>query len=292
MSQTHLQQVLTAAGLPEDQVKALVDLKDDAPDFKPDTFVAPVHTAVETNLKNDSKFFEGITKEQLTTHNPALLKTLESEQYGRSASIVRSNLLKAVALTEKDFADLGDEGKKIEVFTPALIKKITEGKITDKELQTKLMEATDEITALKAATPELEKKYKAEADQALNERSFDLIVLSLLAQVPGLKAPALVAPGVIQQLKAKYGYAVQGLTAELRQKDKPDLKVLVNNKELSLLDAVKDLVKDAVVAPAKGEPDKGTVKVSLTGEKGELKLNGHVSKKVQAVLDAEQKNGK
>jgi hypothetical protein len=53
MAQVHLEQVLTAAGLPADQVKTLVELPADAKDFKTDDHIVPIRTNVETQVKND-----------------------------------------------------------------------------------------------------------------------------------------------------------------------------------------------------------------------------------------------
>lgn len=287
MALKHLEEVLQAAGLPADQTKALVDLKDDAADFKADTYVAPLHTTIETKVKNDPAFYAGITKETLTAHAPKLMQEVESSQYARAVAITRTNLLKAAGLNEADFKELGEEGKKIEVFTPAFAKKLNDGKVTDAQLQQKLIEANNQLEELKNQLPEVEKKHKGEADKIINERSFDLIVLSTLAQIPGLKGPNLIAPGVIQTLKAKYDFAVNGLTAELRQKGKPDLKVLVNNKELTLTDAIMAEVKDLVEPPKKAEPTKGSVTVTQDG-KGELKIPGKVNDKLSKRIEMDK----
>lgn len=113
--QKHLEQVLTDVGISADEVKKLVELPEDAKDFKTDTYVAGIRTTQETAIKNDPKFYEGLNKDNLPKE---FVKQLETEQYGRAASLVRTNMLKAVGLTEKDFEALGDEGKKIDVFTP------------------------------------------------------------------------------------------------------------------------------------------------------------------------------
>ena len=58
MAQTHIDQVLKTAGLPEDQIKALNDLPEGA-EFKPDSFIAPIKSTFENQVKNDPKFYEG-----------------------------------------------------------------------------------------------------------------------------------------------------------------------------------------------------------------------------------------
>lgn len=288
--QKHLEQVLTTAGLSADEVKKLVELPEDDKEFKPDAYVTPLTQTIETKVKNDPKFYEGLNKDNLPKE---LIKQLEQEQYGRAASIVRTNMLKATGLSEKDFEALGEEGKKIDVFTPAFVKKLSEGKVTDKELQQKLIEATNKITELEGAAPELEKKYKGEYEQKLNEEKSQFVVLAGLAQVPGLKAPpSYVADKLTAKLRAKYDIVIDGTEAKIRQKGKPDLLVLVNNKELTFQEALTEIaVADGLVEPVKQKIDPKTGKVVIDADpdkKGEFKLNAHVNDKMQKRLQQEQ----
>jgi hypothetical protein len=275
--QKHLEEVLTASGLPADQVKALVELPEDAKDFKPDVYVTPIHTTAETKVKNDPKFYEGLNKENLPKE---FLKTLESEQYGRAANILRTNVLKASGLSEKDFEALGEDGKKIDVFTPAFIKKVTDGKVTDKELQQKLIEAHKELEELKTGQPELEKKYQSAADAKIADFQISAAVLTTLASVQGLKAPAKYLNGdIVRQLRTKYGFQISDGNVEIRQKDKPDLKVLVDNKELTLAAAIGQILE------ADGLIDKKTTtkvetKVEGDGKNG-LKISSNVDDKIK-----------
>lgn len=281
MAQTHLEQVLTASGLPADQVKALVELPADAPEFKTDGFIAPIRTNVETAVKNDPKFYEGLNKENLPKE---FLKTLENEQYGRSAAVVRTNMMKALGLKEDDFKELGEEGKKIEVFGPAFAKKIAEGKVTDKELQQKLIDAHKELEEMKGQQPELEKKYKGEADQKIADYQFQTGVLSTLASVQGLKAPAkYLATGIVAQLKGKYAFEIVEGEPQLRQKDKPDLKVLVDNKELTLSGAIQGILEADGLVEKKGTTTQhSTHKVDVDGDQTKgLKMHSGVKSKVE-----------
>jgi hypothetical protein len=275
--QKHLEEVLKATGLPEDQVKALVELPENAPDFKTDTYVAPIHTTVETKVKNDPKFYEGLNKENLPKD---FLKTLESEQYGRAAAILRTNVLKGSGLTEKDFEALGDEGKKMEIFTPAFIKKVTEGKVTDKELQQKLIDAHKELEELKTGQPELEKKYQSAADAKIADYQVSTAVLTTLASVQGLKAPAkYLNADIVRQLRTKYSFAISDGNVEIRQKDKPDLKVLVDNKELTLAGAIGQIL-DADGLLDKKTTTKVETKVDGDGKNG-LKISSNVDDKIK-----------
>lgn len=275
----HLEQVLTATGLPADQVKALVDLPEDAADFTADPYVAPIRTNVETQVKNDPKFYETINKENLPKE---FLQKLESEQYGRSAAIVRSNMLKAVGMKEDDFKELGEEGKKIDVFTPAFVKKLSEGKVSDKELQAKLIEANTKIEELTNQAPTIEEKYKTEYEGKVTDFQFQSSVLGHLASVQGLTAlPKYLQGEITRQLKAKYAFAVEDGAVELRQKDKPTLKVLTDNgtKELTLgaaIDAI--LVADKLITGK--STTKVDTKVDINTDTNGLKISKGVNDKI------------
>jgi hypothetical protein len=290
--QKHLEEVLTTAGLTPEQVKALVDLPEDTKDFKAETHITPISTATETRIKNDPKFYEGLNKENLPKE---FVKQLEQEQYGRAATIVRSNMLKAVGLTDKDFEALGDDGKKIDVFSTAFAKKLSEGKVTDKELQQKLIEATTEIETLKAGQPELETKLKTKYEQQLSEEKTGFVVLAHLATVPGLKVSAsLISEKVTSKLRENYAIVVNGTEAALRQKEKPDLKVLVGGKELTFEAAVMDVLKsfNAVEPDKKTQTKTGTVTVDVTPGDGTFKLNSHVNDKIGKRLKEEEGEAK
>lgn len=278
--QKHLEEVLTATGLPADQVKALVELPENAPDFKPDTYVAPIRTNVETQVKNDPKFYETLNKENLPKE---FVQKLEAEQYGRSAAIVRSNMLKAVGLKEDDFKDLGEEGKKIDVFTPAFVKKLSEGKITDKELQAKLIEANQQIETLKGEVPKLEEKYKGQFDAQIAEYQLSSSALAHLASVQGLKAPAkYLNTDIVNQLKTKYAFEVVNGVPEPRQKDKPTLKVLTDNntKELTLAGAIDAILKaDGLIDPKATTKVETKVDIKTDGAGG-LKISSNVNDKI------------
>jgi hypothetical protein len=288
MAQVHLEQVLTAAGLTADQVKAVVELPADAPEFKTDDYVAPIRTNVETSVKNDPKFYEGLNKENLPKE---FVKQLEQEQYGRSAAQVRTNMMKALGLKEDDFKELGDDGKKIEVFGPAFARKLAEGKVTDKELQTKLMEANTQIEQLTGKEAEIEKKYADKYAATVTEFQIAGGVLSNLAQVQGLKAPAkYLAEGITNQLKAKYGFEMVNGVPELRQKDKPTLKVLTANgtKEVTLGDAIGEILKaDGLIDDKKTTTSTTTTTVKTDGDG--LKISKSVNDKMQKRIEEDKK---
>lgn len=288
MAQKHLEQVLESTGLPADQVKALVELPDDSTEFKADTYVAPIRANVETQVKNDPKFYEGINKESIPKD---FLKALEAEQYGRSAAQVRANMLKAVGLSDKDFADLGEDGKKIDVFTPAFVKKLGEGKVGSKELQEKLIEANTKIQELETEKPALEKKYQDQYAEKLNDHTLNSSVLGYLSSVKELTAPPkYLKTDIVNQLKAKYAFAIDGENVELRQKDKPELKVLVDNgtKVLTLAAAI-DSVLEADQLVKKKTTTTQTQTVAVTTGGGGLKVSSHVNDKMAKRLEQDAK---
>jgi len=292
MAHTHLEQIVTAAGLTADAVKAIVDLPADAKDFTPDAHVTALRENVATAVKNDPKFYDDLTLDKLPKE---VAKALEQAQYGRAATIVRTNILKAAGLKEEDFKDLGDDGKKLEVFTPAFMKKVTEGKVTDKELQAAVQAANTELEALKAQMPELENRYKGEYEKKVEAYEVKTGVLSAIAATPGLKvSPKLVLSDTLERLRGQYHLALVNGEVVVRQKDKPDLKVLVdgNTRELTLARAVTELLttEGAIDADAaKKKVDRTTGKVIVEPDKkGGFQL-GHTQSKIQQRMDKEAK---
>lgn len=292
MAATHLQQVLKTIGLSDDQIKAINELPDQA-EFKPETYTTPITAAAETRLKNDPKFYEGLNKENLPKE---FLKGLENEQYGRAASIVRSNMLKAVGLTDKDFSDLGEEGKKIDVFTPAFVKKLSDGKVTDKELQAKLIEANQQIEDLKSGLPKLEEKFKSEYESKTARFTIAQAILSNLASVPGLKAPAkYLSSQITAEIESKYHLHADKDTGivEVRQKDKPNLQALNSSqtKPLTLTDVIQQALESDNLIDKPSTQIKPTQTVTVTPGKGGLVISGNVNDKIQQRIAEDAKIG-
>lgn len=292
MAQKHIEQVLTTAGLTAEQIKALNEIKDDAADFKLDDYVAPIITGAETRLKNDAKFYETLNETNLPKE---FMKKLEAAQYGRSAAEVRQNIIKNLALDPKDFE--GDEFKPMEKFLTAVQAKITTGKVTDKELQAKLVEANNRIATMEAELPNLEKKHQDAAQARIDGAHFDMQVMAQLAAIPGLKVNAtLLSPQFVGALKAKYGFELVNGIVELRQKDKPTLKPMSadGKKELSLKDAIEGLAKDFdVVDPdwnkkRKTEKQDGHTTIDVEGKKGGFKMSSHVQSKIEKKIEDEK----
>lgn len=293
MAQSHLEQVATAAGLTPEAVKAIIELPADAKDFKTDEHVTTLHGVVGNALKNDPKFYEDLTVEKLPQ---PVQKALEQQQYGRAASIARTNMLKTAGLTEKDFEELGEEGKKLDKFIPALMAKFSAGKITDKQLQEGLLKANQELEELRGQAPKLEEKYKGEYETKVAGFQNSANVLATIAQVPGLKVPAsLVGRAVQEKLASKYTLVLVNGSTELRQLGKPELKVLVDNgtKELTLERAVTELLTeekaiDAEAAKKHTKVETGETKIETDG-KGGLKVSTHVNGRLAKRLEQEGK---
>ena len=292
MGLKHIEQVLTTTGLTADQVKALNELKDDAADFKVDDYVNPIKTGYETALKNDPKFYEGLKIDALPE---PVRKELQASQYGRAASEVRATVLKNAGLTEDQFADLGDEGKKITVFIPALVKKLAEGKITDAELQKKLVEMTNKVAELEQQTPTIEKTLQEKYDSQLATKVFDLTVGTKIASIPGLQVGAeIVTPGILNAIKNKYALVNVDGAIELRQKANNNLKPLSadGKKELTLDDAIMIEATAAKIYDPKKKTEKigGTTSVDIDPEKGGgLAFAPHLKAQMEKRLEEDKK---
>jgi hypothetical protein len=196
-----------------------------------------------------------------------------------------------MGMSEKDFSDLGEDGKKLDIFLPAFVKKLSEGKVGDKELQAKLIEANTEIEKLKGQFPEIENRFKGEFESKMNDFAINQSILTILASVPGLTAPAkYVSERLIKDLKAKYGFSVEGDSVELRQKEKPTLKVLIDNgtKELTLTAAINQILEaDGLVDKKRTTATTTTTKVDV-GQNG-LVMHQKVNDKVRKRIEEDQR---
>lgn len=288
----HIKQLLTALNVPEDKIKAVMELPaEKVAEFKPDEIVTFVRANTTEQIRNDPEFWKALDEKNV---NEDFRKRIETAQYGRAANIARTNILKATGLKEDDFKELGEEGKKLDVFIPAVMKKLTDGKVTDKTLQEQLIKVNEELEKLKTEAPTNEQKIREEYTGKMTEEKFDFIVLSRVAATPGLKVPAhYVSDKIAAQLKEENNFVVSGTRAELRQKVNKELKVLDNGKEVTLDAAIQKILKadgliDEKVANASGGGgNKGTVEVDVQGNPTGLQL-GHVSGKVNQRLQEEK----
>jgi hypothetical protein len=101
------------------------------------------------------------------------------------------------------------------------------------------------------------------------------------------------APSILAQLNGKYAFAVDGDTVEIRQKDKPDLKVLVDNgtKPLTLEAAISSILEtDGLVDKKKTTTTTTTTTKVDTGATG-LKISTNVNDKINKRLAEDAKAG-
>lgn len=291
----HIKQLLTALNVPDDKIKAVMELPPEkVAEFKPDEIVTLVRANTTETIKNDPEFWKALDTKNV---NEDFRKRIETEQYGRAASQARTNIIKNLGLKEDDFKDLGEDGKKLDVFIPAVMKKITDGKVSDKTLQEQVIKITEELEAAKKAVGETETKLRAEYEAKTTDDKFDFIVMARVSAVPGLKVPAhYVADKIAAQLKEDHNFVVSGARAELRQKANKELKVLENGKEITLDAAIVKILKadglideKAAAAASGGGTQKGTVTVEVDGDQKGLQM-GHVAGKINARLQEESKS--
>jgi hypothetical protein len=286
MAQEHLNSLITSAGIEAADIEAILALPADAKpeDFKVDDYVGKIKTNIETQVKNDPKFWEGLNSENI---HADFKKRLESEQYGRAANITRQKVLKGLGLTEADIADLPDEDKnKLEVFVTKAAEKFAATKTSDKQLQQQLVETRKKLEDLELDIPTREGKIKQDYETKYNSEKLDFIILAELATVENLKAPAqYLVKELAAALKEENAFEINGLSAVPMQKSNPKLKILEGSKEVSLKDLiVKKLTADGLIAaPAAPGKNGGTVTVDVNPDgKGGLGISSHIMDKITA----------
>jgi hypothetical protein len=286
MAQEHLNTLITSAGIEAADIEAILALPADAKpeDFKVDDYVGKIKTNIETQVKNDPKFWESLSTENV---HADFKKKLESEQYGRAANITRQKVLKGLGLTEADITDLPEEDKnKLEVFVTKAAEKFAATKSSDKQLQQQLVETRKKLEDLELDIPTREGKIKQDYETKFNSEKLDFIILAELATVENLKAPAqyLVAK-LAAELKDEYAFVVNGLSALPKQKANPNLDVLDGSKAVTLKELmVKKLTADGLIA-APAAPGKTGGKVTVDvhpDEKGGLGISSHIMDKINA----------
>lgn len=288
MAQTHLETVLTGFGITGEELKSIMELPEDHKDFKAEDYTGKIRTGVEAALKNDAKFWEGLDENNI---GEPLKKKIETQQYGRAASIVKQKFLKTLGMSDADIADLSDDDKaKFETVVAKVSEKFANSKVTDKELQQQLIAERKKFEELEASLPEKESTFKTQLEQQYSSRALGLIALSELSRIEGLTSPAkYVLPALLQELNDTYSFVVNEFEAVPMQKDKPALKVLDGTKELTMTDVItKILTRDGLIKKAAegklgpdGKPIKGAVVIENEDGKG-LAVSSHI----QTMIDA------
>lgn len=291
---THIKSLLTGIGIDDAQADTLLAMDEEAAkSFKPDDIVKKVQDSIETKIKNSHEFWEGLDEKNI---NEGLKKKIEAQQYGRASNVVRKDVLKSFGLTEDEFKELGEEGKKIEVFLPHAAKLMANKSKVDETLQKQFIEAQKQNEKYAAELPELEKTYQQKYENEYKDKVVDTFVLAEVSkEQANITAPAnYIYDKISAKLKQEYALVTTATGVELRQKANPSLKVLVDgsSKELSFSDAVKNILKSDNLYTEEKKPGGTPSTVTIIGENGleKSKLSGHVSAKVAKQIEAEAKD--
>lgn len=290
----HIEALLTGVGLPAEDIAAVMSLTEDkVPTFEAKPYLDKVKNNYSTQLQNDPAFFNDLTLEKLPAE---VKKKVESAQYGRAANIVRQKFLKALGLTEADYADLPeDQQKELESFIPAMAEKFAKTKAGDKQLQNDLIAARKELEKFAGLEETLKTKYEGETAKQIAATIFNANLIAELSAIEGLKIPAAdLAKTAADTILSKYGFEKVGeFGVELRQKSNPQMKVLKNgsSQELTLKEALTELATERNWLDKEAKDDKkgkGKVTVGVDPSKDGLKavvaphLQDKISKKIAA----------
>ncbi len=283
MAQEHLNNIITAAGIAKEDFDAILALPADAADFKPEDYVGKIKTNMETLVKNDPKFWEGLDENNV---NDTLKKKIEAQQYGRASNIVKQKTLKALGLKEEDLKNLSEEDKKqFEVYVSKAAETFAATKTGDKEMQKQLQEARQKLEDLETDIPTREGKIKQEYEAKYNNEKLDFIILAELGTLDNLKTPAkYLVDRLSKELKEENAFVVNGLNANPKQKANPNLDILEGSKVLTLKDLiVKKLTADGMIGEPATAKQSGTTKATVEPNgSGGLAISSHIADKIKA----------
>lgn len=274
--------LLTAAGLPADKIAEISAIPaEKLAEFKPDDYVSLLRTGMETTIKNDPKFWEGLDENNV---NEGFKKKIEASQFGRAAGIAKQKVLKVLGLTDADLADLTpEEQAKYETVITKATEKYANSKVSDKALQQELIAERKKYEDLTASLPEKETALKTKYETEYASKTLELAALGDLSRAEGLKTPAkYILPTILSELKETYDFEQKGLDAKPLQKG-TKLSVLDGSKELTLNDVIqKILVRDGLIEAKqqKQEPVKGTV--IIEPKDGKLGVSSHIAAAIEA----------
>jgi hypothetical protein len=295
----HIEQLLTDAGLPAEDIQAIISLPEDKQgtfDSKP--YAEKINSHFSTIHQNDPKFFDSITVEKLP---PVVKKQLESGQYARATNIAKEKIAKALGFTEEEIKDLTtDDYKALDFFVPAITEKWTKSKSGSKETQEQLIEARKQLEKFGPNyEKELDTKYKTqyenESNQKINTALFNAALIGELSSIQGLKIAASdIAKTAHDILLSKFGFERVGdFGIELRQKDNPQMKVLKQNSSqaLTLKDALHEIAVERNWVEAEEKKDGKIIKGKVEpGKNGQQTLNviaPHLQDKISKKIAAE-----
>lgn len=289
----HVEALLTTLGIPaEDAAKIIALPEADQATFDNKPYTDKVKANYQTQLQNDPAFFTDVTLEKLPVE---IKKKLESSQYGRAANIVRQKLVKALGMTEADYADLPDDQKEqLELFVPAITERYAKTKSSDKQLQADLIEARKKLEGFDGYEETMRTKYEGESNAKITSAIFNAALIGELSTIQGLKIAASdIAKTANDILQSKYAFEKVGdYSVELRQKANPTMKVLKNgsSQELTLKEALTEIATERgwVEKEADGGKGGGTFKVE-PNKNGTLQMvPPHLQDKISKKIAAEQ----
>ncbi len=289
---SHVETLLTSFGIPAEDAATIVSLPaEEAAKFDVTPYADKVKNNYQTQFKNDPEFFSDITFDNLA---PEVKKKFESSQYARAANITKSKLVKALGMTEADYADLTDEQKeKLDLFVPAIAERYGKSKAGDKQLQQDLIEARKQLENYEGFEEKIKAKYEGETEQKITDVISNASILSELSGLQGLKVKAsTLAREAKEILNAKYAIVRVGdFGVELRQKSNPQMKVLKPNSshELTLKEALAEIAEgEAWVEPQEKDKQSGSGKVTVTPTNNGLKavVAPHIADKISNKIKA------
>ena len=291
----HIEALLTAAGLPAEDVQKIVALPEaEQATFDTKPLVEKINSHYSTIHQNDPAFFNSVTIEKLP---PQIKKQIESEQFGRASSIVRDKFIKGLGMTEAEFEDLPeDQRKQIEKLIPVAIERWTKTKSGSKETQEQLIEARKQLEKYGPNyEKEVETKYEAKANERVNSVLFNAAVIGELSSIQGLKISASdIAKTANDILSSKYAFERVGdYGIELRQKDNPQMKVLKgsSSQQLTLKEALSEIaIERGWVEPEKADDKifRGKVEPGKNGQQKLTVIPAHIQDRIAKKIASEK----
>jgi hypothetical protein len=271
---SHLETLLTSVGVPAEDITAVQALKD-TDTFDPKPIVEKVSGSFKTKFQNDPTFFDQQTLDKLPVE---VKKTIEKEQYGRAAGIVKQKVQKVLGLSDADIANMTTEQReKFEDFLPAALDVWTRQKSGDKNLQEEIIKLRKAHEDAQTEISSTKTKYENEANTKISGALFNAALLGELSTIQGLKISATdIASTASSLLLSKYAFERVGdYGIELRQKDHPNLKALKGNTSqvMTLKDALAEIAAErGWIAAADPDDKKGGGKFKVDNKDGKLSI--------------------
>lgn len=298
MAEQH-DKILAALGVNVDTLKKLNELTpEQLKEFKLDEYVAPITTTFETKFLNDNSFLKKLSADKLP---PEILKTIESNQYGRFMTEMKEVAEKELGLKIDGFTE--DENKSLKKFFRKANQEYVATKAGDKttltDLQKQLATALQEKETVENSTQKkindaisLEKgKYGSSIEK--------LVVKSYLTSLRDLgyelKAnPEYIVDAVANKLKTSFSLNLNDdFSIDLKQKDNPQLDVLDGGgKKKTFNDAlIETLTSDKMITKLEEGKDaqgKPVVTVKVEGDGKSSVIPEYIAANINKNIEAEK----